>query len=200
MTISKNHAVIVVGNDTGLADYGWCVVQLFCTYEQVLAMGVISTKPHVASTFERGRLIARSLAREVRSMGSPRAATLEGPSPVRNGGANLKLGVAFGAFAGLAEMWNLGSRVLEVSPKDLKLRVTGDKGASKAQLALKLAARYHLHLEVPERVGRRTAVLALGKNLLAQVLPGKRHHAWDALGSVVACLDTDLFRELRPRY
>ena len=206
-------SVLVLGCDTGLAHFGWSLVELRRESEEVIAMGVIVTEPSdkkarvlaACDDFRRGREIAMCLTRELaahnltqRGASALRAFCYEAISLPRNARTSAQIGIAFGVLAALAEQYQLPAH--EVSPQGLKKALTGSGSATKEQVARALAGRYGLAY-TPEGKRKKGDLLGVtpGRNLLAHLPAGLHEHAWDSLGAVFACLRTDMMLAIRPR-
>lgn len=208
-------SVLVLGCDTGLAHFGWALVELRRDSEEVIAMGVIVTEPSdkkarvlaACDDFRRGREIASGLAQvladhdadgENARATKPHAVCYEAISLPRNARTSAQIGIAFGTLAALAEQYQLPAH--EVSPQALKKALTGSGSATKEQIGRALATRYSLAF-TPEGKRKKgdAAGITEGRNLLAHLPAGLHEHAWDALGAVVACLRTDMMLAIRPR-
>lgn len=207
-------SVLVLGADTGMAHFGWALVELRRDSEEVGAMGVIVTEPSdkkarvlaACDDFRRGREVACALDFVVKQrvggsavIGSPvRAVCYEAISLPRNARTSAQIGIAFGALAAFAQQYDIPAH--EVSPQGLKKALTGSGSATKEQVALALAKRYGLAYTPPgKRKKGDTFGVTEGRNLLAHLPAGLHEHAWDALGAVVACLRTDTMLAVRPR-
>jgi Holliday junction resolvasome RuvABC endonuclease subunit len=94
----------------------------------------------------------------------------------RNAGAAVRVALAWGVLTALCAA--RGVPLLQVSPQELKRRVTGSAGASKERGELALERRF-------------------GGPLPLTGPAGQHEHQADALGAAVACLDHDVVRLAR---
>lgn len=178
----------VIGLDCGLASFGFAVIQLEPDVTHVLDLGAIKTKPSAKKekTFASDDTLRRAQEIHHRVDGlierfDVKAIAAESMSFPRIGKqvmvkACQQLGVAWGIIAAIASSRSLP--VVQLSPQALKKAVAGSTTASKEQVQEALAARY-------------------GADLFAELNKGDVEHAADALGSVVACLDSDVMRMAR---
>jgi crossover junction endodeoxyribonuclease RuvC len=174
--------VIVLGIDGGFASMGLAAVDLTPTTERVDRAWVVRTelsakKLGVRSgddTCRRARELAKAVGAAIAEY-SPMAIAIESPSWPRSAGVAAKMGVAFGVVFALAEKHRLP--LVMATPMDVKKAVTGSKTASKDDVIGALELRFP-DLELPQQ-------LTL------------QEHAADAVGVVIACLDTDALRMAR---
>jgi len=181
--------MILLGIDGGFATTGWCLAETSAkTKLSVVALGTIETKksarkvPASVDNIRRAREIAAKLENLVlfaNNEGQVKVAVdcicAEAMSHVPAAQAAAKLSLAWGVIAAIAHATSLP--IVQVSPQDLKLAVTGSRKASKALMEQRLLEDY------PEC-----------EKLLEDVPRSKREHPLDALGAIVACLDTDIVR------
>lgn len=174
--------MIVLGVDVGFASMGLALVQLGPESETLLKTWVVRTEKSsrklavrsADDTARRSRELAQELERVLREAG-PGAVAIEAPSWPRSAGVSAKLGCAFGVLFGWAERYHLP--LVMASPQDLKRALCGVKTASKGDVALAIERRFPA-VEWPR-----------AKTLI--------EHAADAIGAVVACLDSDVIRMAR---
>lgn len=178
---------ILVGADPGLAHFGFVVVALHATGEEVLDLGIIKTEK---SDAKRKVLAADDNVRRVRELvwtldkvlgAGTRAVCAESMSHPRGASAAGKLSLSWGVLVTLVHLRQLP--ILQASPQEVKRAVVGRKDASKEEVADALVARYGSGI-----------VRKLDEKKIPQ---GQREHAFDALAAVVASLDSDLMRLLR---
>lgn len=178
---------VVIGLDPGFASFGVAVVEIGREGETPVYLGVIRTQKSskklrmlaVDDNFERTQRIADELtqlllAYEVVAIGA------ESMSFPRNASSSAKVGMTWGVIASLALRHSLP--VFQCSPQQLKQKVAGSKKASKADVADALRQLYP----------------ATDFDELLKKLPmGEHEHAWDALASVVVCLDAEPVKMVR---
>ncbi len=176
--------MIVLGIDPGFASLGWAAVQLLPGSEKYLALGVIETeksdkKLRVLSSddnMRRTREIAVELRRVIEAFG-PTVLCLEAMSFARHAAVANKIGMARGAVATAALL--LGDvPIVEASPQQIKQVLCGCKDASKAEV-------------------QTAAIQRFGPGVsddLARIKKSLREHPADALGAIVACLDSEVVR------
>jgi Holliday junction resolvasome RuvABC endonuclease subunit len=178
----------VIGIDPGFASFGLAVVQLYPAFERVIAMDVVRTK---RSNIKSRILEADDSIRRVREIStafmkyvaeySPVAFCAESMSYPRNASSAAKVAMSWGAIASIAER-NL-IPVFQASPQTIRNRLTGAKKASKDKIRDVLIDMYGDKTDFDKLLGH---------------LPWVEHeHAWDALASVVACLDAEAVRMVR---
>lgn len=182
---------VVLGLDPGFASFGWCLYSLGPTAaeDQPLMLGVIRTeksekKRGVRSTddnVERCRVLARELAAVVGLVGAPMVICAEAMSFVRSSAVMAKVGMAWGCTVQAAETF--GIPLLVATPQELKKSVCGRGDASKEDVQSALRQRYNLSAFC-DSTGK-----PFGKSLV--------EHPADALGAIVACLDTNPIRMAR---
>lgn len=175
--------VLLLGLDPGFANYGWCLAVCGPLGPlHVERMGVITTKKdqrkvlESLDTLRRQRAIAGELALLLQN--GPSAICIESFSPPRHSGSASKVAMAYNTAVVLAHGWDLP--VVLSSPQEIKESVSGKRTASKSAMAARLTAKY------PEC-----------RELLGDVPDSKQEHPLDALGAIVAALDSDVIRALR---
>lgn len=179
--------VAVLGCDPGFANCGVALVQLLSDREVVRALDVIRTAKDSAKrrtyaaddNLRRARELHRALDGLVVTH-NVRAIAAESMSFPRNATNSAKMSLCWGVLASIAEARRLP--IVQASPQAIKRAVTGSTTASKDEVEFALLKRF----------GNDAEELFTGPD-------GLREHAFDALGAVVACLDSDVLRALRPR-
>jgi crossover junction endodeoxyribonuclease RuvC len=174
--------VIVLGIDGGFASLGLAAVEILPDRERLVDSWVVRTeksskKLGVRSgddTARRAREIASRVDMAI-SLHQPGAIALESPSWPRNAGVAAKMGVAFGCIFALAEKHRLP--LVMASPQEVKRALTGAKTATKDDVIAAIERRF------PEITWPSQKTLW--------------EHAADAVGVVVACLDSDALRMAR---
>lgn len=179
-------APVVVGFDPGFAAFGWAAVALYADREEVLGAGVIVTKPEAK---KRGIYVADDNFRRVQEIAAgvrgvieqyrPCAWCAELPSGAKGFKAAQGLAYGVGVLATLASSY--AAPVVVVQPQELKDRLCGSRDASKDDVFHALCDRYG---ESALRV-------------LSCVLKTRREHPTDALGAIVASLDSEVIRMAR---
>ena len=172
----------VVGIDSGLATCGIAVLRLLPAGEELVYTGVFTSKP---SDRKQAVRAADDLARRARELAvvlssvleqhRPIAIAIEAPSWPRNAGSAAKMGAAFGVVFALAQRFDLP--LVQASPMDVKKAVTGRKTASKDEVVLAVETRFPAITWPPQT--------------------GLWEHAADAVGVVLACLDSEPLRMAR---
>jgi Holliday junction resolvasome RuvABC endonuclease subunit len=174
--------VIVLGIDGGFASLGLSVVDLQPDHERLLDVWVVRTEKSAKKlgvrsgddSIRRARELAHHVGLAITSH-QPGAIALESPSWPRNAGVAAKMGMAFGVIAGLAEKHRLP--LVMASPMDVKLAVARSKTATKEDVIAAIERRY-------------PSVTWPSQKTLWE-------HAADAIGVVIACLDSDALRMAR---
>lgn len=197
---------LVLGVDPGFASCGFAVLSLGDSEadDQVVTLGVLRTKPssnkqRVLATEDNVRR-ARDLATSMRALhdcGSMIPVTHRGVAALFEGGDRIRLVCAermsfprsASAAAKVAMVWGLivanlerrGVPLLQASPQDVKKRVAGNPAATKEAVELAMLKRFGRGLH----------------RMLKAVPKGEHEHAFDALASIVACLDSEEGRMAR---
>lgn len=177
----------IIGFDPGLAACGWadvefsgdtpsvCDIGVFRTEKSARKRNILAADDHVRRARELAVLV-RDLLRDDTSV-----ICAESFSAPRHSSAAAKLSCAWGVIA--AEASRLDIPIVQASPQAVKLAVTGSKTASK--------------VDVQEALLKRFGASVGG--WLASTRAVDREHGADALGSIVACLGSDVVRALRHR-
>lgn len=198
---------LVLGIDPGFTSLGYAVLELGGggLADQVVTIGVLRTK----ATDKKQRVLvaddnirrARELAVSVRGLthagtmmpargGQGIAALFQGADRIRlvcaekmsfprNASAAAKVAMAWGLL--VANLERLDLPLLQASPQEVKRRVTGKADASKDDVEKAMVKRFGRGLY----------------RMLKGVPPGQHEHAFDALASAVACLDSEEGRMVR---
>lgn len=177
----------VMGFDPGFASFGVAVVELGATSEVPIWMGVIRTKKSnkrqkllaTEDNFDRLQHVAEELDKLVRQYDLV-ALGAESMSFPRNASSSAKVGMTWGVIATLSFEHRLP--VFQCSPQRLKAQLTGSKQASKEDVSNALRHRYP-NTDFDD--------------LLKGLPHGEHEHAWDALASVVVCLDAEPVKMVR---
>ena len=182
---------VVLGLDTGFANIGYAVVQLGKHPEQdrLLDIGHFQTEKASGKrkdirasedNIERARQIASSLNSVISEWPSLNLVTYEAMSLPRNASVAAKIGMCFGVLAATIESSHLPAQA--ATPQEIKKSVAGDKSATKEAIQTKLLTKFPNAKDM----------------LKAKKLAASKHeHPFDALGSIVACYQTDIMRMLR---
>jgi Holliday junction resolvasome RuvABC endonuclease subunit len=179
--------------DPGFASFGVGVVQLFPDHEKVVEVDVIRTKAsskkcNVRSTndnFRRAEEIATQLRRFIKVY-RPKVFTAEALSLPRNASTSSKLSISWGILACFTTGWSIP--MLQSTPQELKMMLCNDKSASKLDIQRALERRYPGQFDTfkykfpPKNPTKPN---------------GQWEHGFDAVGSIVSCLDTEVMRMAR---
>lgn len=175
----------VLGVDPGFASLGYAVVDLDDVSETPLCMGVVETKKNNRKqkvlACEDNFVRAQELIRQVHALVTSydvKAICAEAMSFPRNASTAAKMALAWGAMAALCDYESMP--MVQATPQQIKKVVASKRTASKTDIQDALVNRY------PE-VDR----------MLDNLAKTKREHAADALGAVVAALDSDVIRMVR---
>jgi crossover junction endodeoxyribonuclease RuvC len=176
---------LVLGLDPGFASLGHTLVELDRERATIKAVGVfrtakLSTKQHVLAADDNLRR-ARDISAFLTTLcgrWDPKAICAESMSFPRNASAAAKVAMAWGTIAACSD--RLGIPVVQASPQHVKLAVCGRKDASKEDVQAALRQRF------PELPG-----------FLDKTPTGQLEHPYDAVGAVVACMDSEVLRLLR---
>lgn len=175
--------MMVLGIDPGLANFGWAILDV--ATQRVESMGVTRTKHRAGKKGDvsaasdlhaRGKIIASALA------GLPEVAMIcaESISFPRHASSAAKLARAWGVVDAISDMRAVP--LVQASPKEIKLAVTGAASASKD--AVIASIREH-HESVAMTAFCRTHP------------KGVHEHAFDAIGAAIACWDSPAMLLLR---
>jgi crossover junction endodeoxyribonuclease RuvC len=181
---------LVLGLDPGFASIGYAHVLLETSSENPVRMGVFETeksskKRHVLASDDNVRR-AREIAVFLNELltkgphGPVRAICAETMSFPRSSSVAAKMAMSWGIISALSSLLDIP--ILQATPMELKLRVTGSKVADKEAVQRALETRY----------GK-----AKLDTLCEGLAGGKLEHPYDALGAVVACRDSELLRLAR---
>lgn len=179
--------MIVIGIDTGFKWVGWCVVRLSRKRERFIVGGRIRTDKNdkklnikvAADDLRRTREIASALC-DIEYWDKAAAIAVEGQSWPRSSVICRNLGATWGVLAVLAHQNQLP--IIQSSPMELKLAATGNRNATKFELADAMCARRGFHKLRP---------------CLDRYAKGQQEHIADAAASVIAALDSDVIRAAR---
>jgi Holliday junction resolvasome RuvABC endonuclease subunit len=179
-------AVIIVGIDPGFASLGLCKVELLPSgAEFPFDVRLVETeksdkKREVRAADDNVRRARELHAAIVEYLGSDRVVAFcaEAMSFPRSSSVAAKVAMAWGVIASIAEA--RGIPILQASPQAVKRATTGVKNSSKVDVENALRERYESCDELFELVTK-----------------SKREHVVDAVGAVVACLDSDVIRMAR---
>lgn len=185
--------VRVLGVDPGFASFGYAVVQLTESGENVKFVDVVRTqkvdkKRNVKAAddnFQRGQVIAAALYGAVQKY-EPMVITAEAASWPRNAGATAKVAMSWGILIALCHQYRLP--MVQASPQEIKKTLCDSKSATKESVREALEVRYPGQFD------------GFKERFPAQKPPkpnGQWEHGFDAVGAVVACLDTEVLRMAR---
>lgn len=170
----------VLGIDPGFADIG-CVLVSADGSRLLRALHIKTSKstrkiPVSVDNENRARDIYSSLLPLYEECA---IVCVEAESYPRNASSAAKVAMCRGVVIALAQQFDVS--IVQVSPKDLKLRVVGRKSASKKEVEDALRVRMGSQVEIIDN----------------NYPKSKRSHIYDALGAVIACLSTNEMRLLR---
>jgi Holliday junction resolvasome RuvABC endonuclease subunit len=176
--------------DPGFAWLGWSVTELG-EDDTIAEMGLIRTNKSAKKTavssadddFRRARDISEELLKIVRQY-EVKVLCFEAASPVRSSSASRKIGMVYGVLAMLAALTGLPA----VAPSPQKVRKTLGVG-SKEEVAAMMFEKFRHHKPSSEAIRKFMRVWV--KNA------GNHNHAWDSLGVLAACVDSEVIRALR---
>lgn len=188
--------VRVLGLDPSFRAFGWSVVELLPDSERVVAMGVIRTEK---SDKKRGIRVADDDYRCALELGiglaplvnrlDVRAVCAEGKQGSKSVKGAACMAYAWGVLAGVMSSKFLP--LMQVSPQEVKKAVCGIKTASKSDVAACVVRHFEHRDGGQDAIDR--FLLETSKSTR------QREHAFDALATVVACLDSEVIRAIRPR-
>jgi len=179
----------ILGLDPGFANIGWCMGTLTDGLLVVSDLGTIETKKDTrkvlvsVDNMRRAREITEALAGLVWSHDGVEVVRevdclcVEEMSYPRNASNAAKMAMTWGVISAVSEMWGLP--VVQASPQQIKEAVTNSRKASKQMMLGCLQADY------PEIEG-----------LLAPIPSSRREHPVDALGAIVACINSEIVRAM----
>jgi len=176
----------LLGIDPGFAAVGYALVELLPVGERVEELGVLLTEKSGKvravrasdDNVRRGREIDFGLwSVASSSMRSVVAICAESMSFPRHAGNAAKMAMCWGVIVGISA--RLGIPIVQASPQEVKKAVVGKKDASKEEVQAALKARYPCPA---------TSVPFTKTRI---------EHPFDALGAVVACLDSEVVRLAR---
>lgn len=167
----------LLGVDPGMANMGLCLVALHRTHEEPIEFRILRTeksakKSAIYASADNDRR-CRELVAGLEDIFDDAilAICAESQSWPRNAANSAKVGMAWGVLSAVAEISRIP--ILQASPQAIKKRLTGKKTATKEMVQIALVERYP---DMPPWPKQKTLI----------------EHAADALGAVVACLDSDL--------
>lgn len=173
----------VIGFDPGFASLGWaeCVISREGVPEFTRG-GVLKTKPTakkrrvraVDDNLRRTRLLARQIDELIRNATFVciEALIFGGKGKAAKPSTMGKQGLVVGAIVTACELRS--KPLLQATPQEIKKTLTGAQNASKEELADALRRRFNLVDVVLNRLNKTD-----------------RDHCSDAIGAIVACLDTE---------
>ena len=176
---------LLLSIDTGLATGGAALLDLHS--KQVIDVLLLTTEKSVrkrevsvsSDTMNRAKLYARALQRFIAPYSNIRGIVHESLSLPRNARAAALIGISLGVVADIAEQRNCP--LIEVTPQNVKLGVTGKKTASKDEV-IQAVLNHQPELE-PAFKQRGPA--------------GKWEHMADAVAVGLSAWDHDIVRLLR---
>jgi crossover junction endodeoxyribonuclease RuvC len=176
---------IILGIDPGFANMGLALVRLDPIGETVLGLAVMKTEKDDAKRSTRAAddnvRRAREIGAELLKIADTYEVVMiaaECMSFPRSASVAAKMAMAWGVLAMLAEY--RGIAIAQASPQRIKRVLCGSAKASKDEVESALLVRYGNHIED-----------------LYHGNEGRREHVFDALGAVVATLDSEVVRVAR---
>jgi len=178
--------VFVIGADRGFAKFGYAVFELTAVGERVVKVGVIETKKDAkkkvvlaaSDNHRRGQEIYGELA-GVFDLFRPVAGAAESTSLPRNSSSAHKIGIADGVWITLLALH--GTPLTEASPQAIKKKLCGKATVTKKMVQDTMEARYPGQFD----------------KFKEKCPAGQWEHGFDAAATVVACLDSDVFKMAR---
>jgi len=178
--------VYIIGTDPGFASFGLSVIRLTPKSEEVIETVVIRTQKSskklnvkaADDNFRRAQAIAAALY-ELVNKWKPMALTAESMSFPRNASVAAKVAMVWGILALLCYIFQLP--MVQATPQEIKKTLCDNKSATKAQIQEALERMYPNQFE----------------EFIRSTAAGQWEHGFDAAGSVVACMDTDVLRMAR---
>jgi crossover junction endodeoxyribonuclease RuvC len=175
-------AMIVLGIDPGFAALGLAAVDVTIGEERIVTLAVVRTEKSArkldvrASDDNMRRACELSVAiSDFVARHRPVAIATEGQSWSRDAGVSAKIGMAWGVVAAIAS--RNGLAVVQASPQRIKNVICRSKTASKDDVILAIEERFP-DIEWPKP-------------------KGVVEHAADAIGAVLACLDSPVLQMAR---
>jgi crossover junction endodeoxyribonuclease RuvC len=179
-------SIRVLGVDPGLANMGVAAVELTSDGESICEVSVFSTvkstkKQNVnasSDTIRRARTLSLELANFFERH-RPCVVAVEAMSFPRNASSAAKTAVSWGLLVSEVRRYNIP--IVQASPQEMKRALCGKVSASKLEVQEVLKARH------PDAF-----------HDFVREYPKRQHeHGFDAVGAVVACLDSEVMRMAR---
>lgn len=185
-------SVTVMAIDPGFSNLGMAILRVSSQRVEILEMGVAVTKKSQLKVtvnednLSRNRELSKFLNDRIDKYNVSILAYESYSMPQMANKPNLvKIGFPYGILAALGEVYSVATVMR--SPQAVKKAVCGGVGVSKKDVEDTLKARFY--------PGNEEVVDAFER----KVPPGRRNHAWDALGAFVAAEESDVLRALRGR-
>lgn len=182
---------LILGIDPGFKNVGVTVVDIEPERPVVKLLTVLETKKSkakqnvyaAADNVRRAQEIARALKSVVDRFGPENFVGLcsESQQFVRNAMVNVQVAMTWGIVVGVAESLKLS--IIQIPPGALKTATAGNRTASKTEVQDALNASF----------GRNALQSVLTEGVTADLM----EHCYDALGAVVAAMDSELVRMIR---
>lgn len=174
--------MIVLGIDPGFASMGLAAVNVGPDTERILELAVLRTEKSARKlevrasddNVRRAVQLTKGLCRLI-DKHNPIAIAAEAQSWPRNAGSSAKVGIAWGVVAAVASWYSLA--IVQTSPQALKKAVCGSKTATKEDVIAAIEGRFP-DVEWPSPAST-------------------VEHAADAIGAVLACLDSSALQMAR---
>jgi Holliday junction resolvasome RuvABC endonuclease subunit len=184
----ERYPVLVFGADPGLANFGYAVVRLFADRERIISVDVISTaksdkKLNVLAANDNHRRTVEVFSELHRLAERYRleAAAAESASWPRNASSAAKVALSWGALSSVVTIAQVPLSM--ASPQRIKKCLCGSNKASKKDVREALLDRYPGEFD----------------NFMKSYPKTLWEHGFDAVGAVVACLDSEVFKMARRR-
>lgn len=181
--------VKLIGVDPGFASMGLALLHVDARGVEWTSAQLIETEPSqrrvrayaADDLLRRAEEIAGGLTVVFRAWcppdDAPLAVCVEAFSPPRNSSSASKVAMAWGALVAVARAHHVP--VLQVSPQGLKIALTGDKTASKGDIAAAVEARCY---STPS------------STQVERIPRSRREHVYDAAAAAIACMQSDAVR------
>ena len=176
---------VVLGLDPGFSRCGYCRFGLdkLSQNDKVVSFGVIKTSKSskkrkilaADDNLDRAGQIAKKLWKLSKDASAICAESMSFP---RNASVAAKMAMCWGIISAIAI--RRGIPVLQATPQEIKMKICGEKTASKLDIQEKLNKTY-------------VECLELG----AKIAKGQQEHCYDSLAAVITCLDSSHLKLLR---
>jgi crossover junction endodeoxyribonuclease RuvC len=177
----------LLGVDPGLRNLGTALVELlpkgemflemdwFCTLESPKKLKILSTSDNVRRVKEVASFLGEKIQR-----GTMIAICAESMSFPRNASSSAKIGMCWGVLGAFSDYFDVP--IIQASPQEIKKAVCGIRNASKEDIQNALNVRY-----------QKDSIVSKAKTIAKT----NREHPYDALASIVACLESETIQMAR---